>query len=133
MLKKLLRKRLATVLVVFVIFIVAGSAWGAETISSPVADRTGKITGTKYLDYPLRFSGLGKVTLMGDRSVVIGDSEIRFAAGATFNIPILKNVTKSMIDEGDIVGIIVDSEGHLESLWTLEHYKDLTGNDLNAE
>jgi hypothetical protein len=79
------------------------------------------------LDYPLRFSGLGKVTLMGDQSVVIGDREIRFAAGATFNIPSLKNVPKSRIDAGDIVGIIVDSEGHLASLWTLENFEDLTG------
>lgn len=126
MLNDLLNKRLAIVSLMFVIFMIAGAA-GAETTSNAFADRIGSITGTKYLDYPLQFSYQGGIDRVGENEMVIDDTLIRFANGVTFNIPRLKNVPKSRIHKGDIVGLIIDSAGQISSLWTLEHGKDLAG------
>jgi hypothetical protein len=125
MLNDLFQKRFVIVLLTFAIFVMVGNAGMAETNSLSFADRTGRITGTLYVEYPLQFDGRGNIDRVGENEVVIDDTLKRLADGAMFSRPMAQDVPKSTLKVGDIVGFITSPEGDITSIWVLEHISDL--------
>lgn len=97
----------------------------AEADQLSLADRTGRITGTFYRDYPLRFSGRGGIDRVGDQELVIDDTLNKLSAGVMCNTPLVKNAPYSTLNEDDIVGFITNAKGEITSLWVLENIGDL--------
>ncbi|MBW2042981.1 MAG: hypothetical protein JRI76_13290 [Deltaproteobacteria bacterium] len=73
-----------------------------------------------YSGYPLSFDQQGHFDGLSGNRIIINDVGYTLASGATFNTPTRLNVRPSEFHVGDVVGLIVDSMGKIESIWLIK-------------
>ena len=73
--------------------------------------------------YPPEFTWVGCIDHITSRFVVIDDYQYRFALGVTFNTPKAPDTSRTWFRPGRKVGIVLNSEKQIESIWYLKRCK----------
>lgn len=73
-----------------------------------------------YPGYPLSFDDRGHFDGLSGKKIIINDVGYKLASGATFNLPDYLNSGPSGFRIGDIVGVLLDSKGQVESVWLIK-------------
>jgi hypothetical protein len=92
----------------------------AQKSSPSAAPSLGDGETPLYNGYPKRFDGGGYIDRLSREVIVIDDSNYRLASEVTFNKPTSKNTSSSSFKEGDFVGILVNSNGEVVSVWLIQ-------------
>ncbi len=80
--------------------------------------------GPLYPGYPVMFDVAGTIDRLADHVIVVNDRSFDFAQeGVTYNTPYNMDTHKSEFKSGDIVGIKLNSDQKVISVWLLHEKK----------
>jgi len=69
--------------------------------------------------YPRLFDLYGRIDRLTNDEAVIGDSLYRIAPAAAYHTPNQRHALPSMLQAGDVVGCLTDSDGKIKSIWLI--------------
>jgi hypothetical protein len=69
--------------------------------------------------YPRLFDIVGRIDRITDDEAVIGDSLYRISPTAAYHTPHQRHALQSMLQVGDDVGCLTDSNGEIKSIWLI--------------
>ncbi|MBA3030301.1 MAG: hypothetical protein FP816_16020 [Desulfobacteraceae bacterium] len=78
-----------------------------------------------YKNYPEEFTGRGVLEALNSKIVVISDSEYSLDSNVSFHLPGRDHASPSAFEKGQAVAFIVNEEGQIISIWTLNQMEDL--------
>ena len=70
--------------------------------------------------YPEEFNAIGKIDRIAEKEIVIDDSLFKLSPNVTCYTPISKYVSKALFSVGNRVGVEINSNHEVTSLWLLE-------------
>jgi hypothetical protein len=69
--------------------------------------------------YPRLFDNIGTLDRLTSGEAVIDDSLYRISHSATYHVPGPRDVSRSRLHAGDIVGCLITTNGKIESMWLI--------------
>lgn len=73
--------------------------------------------------YPKSFDGGGYIDRITKTEIIIDDSLFPLAPNAKFNKPSSRSSSQGSFGAGDFVGILVNADGQVESVWLIKKGK----------
>lgn len=94
--------------------------WAAKADHNTAIDVVAAEEPPMYKGYPMHFDKMGYLDQIQSQSVTIEDASHGFAYDAGFYMPKIAHVSYSSFKPGDYVGILLNDEGKIKSLWLIK-------------